>query len=62
MNTAMNVQLVPNPTTSPVFPKTYIPVITTKSLEVNQTSSSPIKAFNESPPACQKPLPHTAAK
>lgn len=39
----------------------YIPVITTKSLEVNQTSSTPIKAFNEFPD-CQKPLPHTAVK
>lgn len=31
----------------------YIPVITTKTLEVNQTSSSPIKTVNESP-LCQK--------
>lgn len=48
----------------------YIPVITTKTLEVNQTSSSPIKAFNESP-LCQKlsrslslslPLSHITVK
>lgn len=39
----------------------YIPVITTKSLEVNQTSPGPIKVLNESP-VSSKPLPHAAVK